>query len=199
MRKANRQSKRDQILKAALEAFSDKGYHRSTIAEVANRAKVAAGSVYVYFKSKEELLQCCIIEFIALEIDRIILITSEIADPLDRLYEFFRIHGELLETKPNVAMFLAVESHHNEMYLHSHNKAYRHMKRYFDYVKPIGTNAVEKGKIRNVDSSTLAHVLVGSMDYMLWQTLAWDDSVDFENLVKQMVHIMKLGFQKKIT
>lgn len=46
---------RSRILKAALDEFSDKGFHHSTIDTIAERAGIAKGTVYRYFKTKDEL------------------------------------------------------------------------------------------------------------------------------------------------
>jgi len=46
---------RERILKAALEEFSEKGFHASTIDSIAERAGIAKGTVYRYFKTKEAL------------------------------------------------------------------------------------------------------------------------------------------------
>ena len=49
--------KRQQIIDAATKVFAEKGYQDTKIDEVASRADVAKGSVYLYFKSKEELFE----------------------------------------------------------------------------------------------------------------------------------------------
>jgi len=196
MRKARMQSKRDVILNAALVVFANKGYNRATIADVSKKAKVATGSIYTYFKHKEALLQHCITEFIAADIDRIIKKTQHIADPIEKLYEFYRLHGMLLEVKPNVSRFLAVEARQNDLYLCNNKKAYSPMKSYLNYLKPMIDNAIEYGTTKSVDSSTLAYVLVGSMDFVLWQSLSWDSNIDFEKLVRKIVEIMSSGFRE---
>lgn len=48
--------KRQRILQAAVQAFSEKGYAKTTIAEIARKADVADGTVYGYFKNKEDIL-----------------------------------------------------------------------------------------------------------------------------------------------
>ncbi len=55
-RRALVEERRQQILKAAIEVFSEKGFERATIADVAHRAGVAEGSIYNYFKNKGDLL-----------------------------------------------------------------------------------------------------------------------------------------------
>ena len=49
-------SKPERILKAALEVIAEKGPHETTIDEIAQRAGVAKGTVYLYFKNKDSLL-----------------------------------------------------------------------------------------------------------------------------------------------
>jgi len=47
--------RQEQILKAAVEIFSQKGYDAATIPEIANLAGVATGTIYIYYPSKREL------------------------------------------------------------------------------------------------------------------------------------------------
>lgn len=49
--------RRNQILRAAAEVFAEKGFHTARIADVAQRADVAQGTIYRFFQSKEELAQ----------------------------------------------------------------------------------------------------------------------------------------------
>jgi TetR/AcrR family transcriptional regulator, repressor of fatR-cypB operon len=50
------QDKPDAILEAALELFVERGFHGTTVPEVADRAKVGAGTIYRYFENKEALV-----------------------------------------------------------------------------------------------------------------------------------------------
>src|SRR5438270_7483770 len=48
--------KREAILRAAIRVFAHNGYFNSKVADIAGAAGVADGTVYLYFKSKEEIL-----------------------------------------------------------------------------------------------------------------------------------------------
>src|SRR5215831_1099063 len=48
--------KRERILRAAVKVFAKNGFHATRVSEVAKAAGVADGTIYLYFKSKEELL-----------------------------------------------------------------------------------------------------------------------------------------------
>jgi TetR/AcrR family fatty acid metabolism transcriptional regulator len=50
------ESRRTQILEAASKVFARRGFHRATIAEIAKTARLSEGSIYNYFRSKEDLL-----------------------------------------------------------------------------------------------------------------------------------------------
>jgi AcrR family transcriptional regulator len=52
---AHEQQVRDRIIRAAVTVFSEKGYHRATIADVVQRAGLSVGAIYTHFKNKEEL------------------------------------------------------------------------------------------------------------------------------------------------
>lgn len=53
---AKQQSKRDAIVEAATDLFTNGGYETTTIAHIAKKAGVAVGTVYLYFKNKQEIL-----------------------------------------------------------------------------------------------------------------------------------------------
>src|SRR3954447_14909915 len=49
-------ARRNQILEAATTVFANKGFHRSTIKDVAKSAGIADGTIYIYFENKTALL-----------------------------------------------------------------------------------------------------------------------------------------------
>jgi len=54
--------KRSKILDVALQLFNDIGYHETTLDEVAKQADIAKGTLYLYFKSKDDLFIQCMID-----------------------------------------------------------------------------------------------------------------------------------------
>jgi len=51
-----REARRDQILTAALKCFSRDGFHQTTTADVVNESGLSQGTLYLYFKSKDDLI-----------------------------------------------------------------------------------------------------------------------------------------------
>ncbi len=56
------QRQRRRIVQAAIQRFSEKGFHRATIQDICEAADLSKGAVYLYFKSKEELLAAIVDE-----------------------------------------------------------------------------------------------------------------------------------------
>jgi AcrR family transcriptional regulator len=61
-REREKEERRQSILRAAREAFFEEGFHRATVDNVAERAEVSKGTVYLYFDSKETLLAALLLE-----------------------------------------------------------------------------------------------------------------------------------------
>lgn len=54
--------RRREILKAARQEFFERGFHHPTVDDVAARAEVSKGTIYLYFVSKEEILAHLLLE-----------------------------------------------------------------------------------------------------------------------------------------
>ncbi len=61
-REREKRERRQSILQAAREAFFENGFHNATMDNVAGRAEVSKGTVYLYFKSKETILAHLLLE-----------------------------------------------------------------------------------------------------------------------------------------
>jgi TetR/AcrR family fatty acid metabolism transcriptional regulator len=191
-RRAGRLNKRDLLLNAAIEVFAQKGSNSATIADVARKARVALGTVYIYFESKDDLLQRCMNEVISNEIDTIISKTAGIVDPMDRLYEFFMHHITLVNEKPYIARFITVEVRQSESFARR-NPGYNPMQRYLDFVEKISQGAIDSGRIRPIDPKAFALLVVGAMDIIIWQWLASDSHMDIEAVSYQIRQILHSG------
>ena len=101
--------KREAILRAAIKVFAQKGYFNSKVADIAKEAGIADGTVYLYFKSKDEILHSifdrAMEEFIS-EGKREI---AEIATADKRLERIAQLHLERLGADRDLAVVFQVE------------------------------------------------------------------------------------------
>ena len=191
-RPAGRQNKRELILEAAIEVFARKGSQQATIADVAKKAKVALGTVYVYFTSKDDLLQKCMKEIIATEIKNIIEATKDIDDPMDRLAAFFQQHIRLVHDKPYIARMITVEARQSESFT-MRNPSYNPLHHYVDFLKDYLSEAVSNKQIKAINPEAFAFILVGSMDIVLWQWINSNQKMNIDDLVVSMREILHSG------
>lgn len=70
--KRRKENRPQEITKAAFEAFAEKGYAATKVADVANRAGVSKGLMYLYFKTKEELFKAVVKSVVVRRVDRLI-------------------------------------------------------------------------------------------------------------------------------
>src|SRR6266850_2602965 len=101
--------KRDAILKAATTVFARRGYFQSQVADVAREAGVAAGTVYLYFRSKDDLLVSIFERTMRDGLARVRDSVADTSDPAERLRRFARLHLTGLGRDRNLAVVFQVE------------------------------------------------------------------------------------------
>src|SRR5262252_8863720 len=85
-------SKRDAILRAAIDVFAGRGYFNAQVADVAKAAGVAAGTVYLYFRSKDDLLVSIFERTMREAIADGKACVAPLADPVAQLRQIARVH-----------------------------------------------------------------------------------------------------------
>src|SRR5437660_8970387 len=88
--------KYQRILDAAVEVIAEHGFFHSRVAEIANRAGVADGTIYLYFKNKDELLMAAIDSAFHRFIQQAKTALQETRDPREKLRRMAFLHLEAL-------------------------------------------------------------------------------------------------------
>jgi AcrR family transcriptional regulator len=81
--KTNHKSRREDILAAAGDLFSRKGFHGTTMPDIAQAAGISAGLIYYFFSSKDDILLACCEKTAQLHLD-LFKESANVADPLER-------------------------------------------------------------------------------------------------------------------
>ena len=102
-------SKREAILRAAIDVFAERGYFNAQVADVARAAGVAAGTVYLYFKSKDDLLVSIFERSMRDGLDAGRSAVANLDDPSERLRRLARGHLARLGADRNLAIVFQVE------------------------------------------------------------------------------------------
>src|SRR6266542_6602937 len=102
-------AQKDAILRAATDVFAERGFFNAQVADVARAAGVAAGTVYLYFRSKDDLLVSIFERSMRDALAEGRAVVAEVTDPSERLRRFARLHLGRLGRDRNLAIVFQVE------------------------------------------------------------------------------------------
>jgi len=157
--------KREAILRAATKVFARNGYFNSKVADVARVAGVADGTVYLYFKSKEEILRSIFDRGVGEAVAEARARLAALSDPREKLREIARLHLERLGADRDLAVVFQVELRGSTKFMEEFSAA-----GFAEYLGLI-REAVEEGQRtgvfrRELKSKTVAKILFGALDEM---------------------------------
>ncbi|MGE5360161.1 MAG: TetR/AcrR family transcriptional regulator [Bacteroidales bacterium] len=165
VRLAAAKDKRDAILRAAMQVFARRGFFNSQVADVARVAGVAAGTVYLYFRSKDHLLASIFEKTMREAIDEGRAALDGIDDPVARLREIARLHLDRMGRDRDMTIVFQVELRQSVKYMERFSSSLLQ-----DYLHLIGDTIAQgqsRGAFRTDISSTVAaKILFGALDEM---------------------------------
>lgn len=165
---ARRADKRALITDAAVEVFAEKGFHQARVSDIARRAGVADGTIYLYFKNKEDLLLTIFEEKMDLLLTRLGESLEGVQDPLERIRVFARFHFEQVRLNRSTAEVLQVELRLSNKFL----KEYRPEKlwAYLGVFGQIVREGQATGLFRpEIDAFITSWAFFGAMDELAMQ------------------------------
>lgn len=112
-----RVEKRVRIIAAAISVFAEKGFHAARISDIADRAGVADGTIYLYFRHKEDILLVIFEEKMDELMADLSIALRGLTDPRDRIRAFARHHVEQLRKHPELAQVFQVELRQSRKFL----------------------------------------------------------------------------------
>ena len=157
--------KRDLILKAATKLFARRGFFNTQVADVAREAGVAAGTVYLYFRSKDDLLISIFDRTMheGLEAGRQAL--AGVNDPVERLRRLARVHLARLGQDRDLAVVFQVELRQSTKFMERFSSTL--LRDYLHAIRDAVAEAQTAGRFRREVSPTFAaKMLYGALDEM---------------------------------
>jgi len=157
--------KRELILRAAITQFARRGFFQAQVADVAREAGVAAGTVYLYFENKDDLLISIFEQTMRDAIDEARRALEGVADPVERLRRLARVHLGRLGQDRDLAVVFQVELRQSTKFMERFSSTLLQ-----DYLQAIGEAIAEAQTAglfrREVSPSLAAKMLYGALDEM---------------------------------
>ncbi|MBX3298704.1 MAG: TetR family transcriptional regulator [Acidobacteria bacterium] len=158
--------KREAILGAATKVFAQRGYFNSKVADIAAAAGIADGTVYLYFKSKDEILHSIFDRAMTRFIDEGKRELAEIVEPDARLRRIAELHLERLGSDRDMAIVFQVELRGSTKFMEEFSAA--GFAEYLDLIRSAIADGQTIGLYRkDVKPVVAAKMLYGALDEMV--------------------------------
>jgi len=161
--------KRARILDAAVKVFAERGFHSATVAEIARAAGVADGTIYLYFKGKDDLLLRLFDEKMTELLSEARSAVGQERTAPGKLRRFILLHLSLVERNPDLASVLIVELRQSAQFLKAADR--QKLAAYVDLIAEVVRAGQESGELDgNISPATVKRAVFGALDEL---ALGW--------------------------
>ena len=190
---ARNPEKYDRILEAALAVFAEKGFFVSRVSDIADRANVADGTVYLYFKNKDEILATAISTAFETFMNNARTELEKIADPVERLRKLARLHLEALGGNRNAAIVFQMELRQSTRLSEF---SHQHLIEYFNLVRVAIQQGQQSGVFRkNMLDKIAANCFFGALDEMVTSWVLSEHEFPLADAADSVVDILLNGMR----
>lgn len=175
--------KRGRILDSAMRVFASKGFFGAKVSDIAQEAGVADGTIYLYFKSKDDLL----ISLFESQMERVnaelTAAMKDAPDAVDKLRRFIRAYVGLVETNRHATEVITVELRQSAKFMKEYSNP-----RFADFLKLLASVVDEgqkQGRLRaDIPAPVAARALFGALDELAlwWVSARGADKLDIRKV-----------------
>ena len=183
-----------QIIDAAVVVIAENGYHQAQVSKIAKQAGVADGTIYLYFKNKEDILISVFQEKMGLFVDNLQNIIMDGTTSSDKLLKMVENHFRVLATDHHLAIVTQLE-------LRQSNKEIRLkinevLKEYLMLLDDILIEGIKNGEFNEqLDIRLARHMVFGTIDETITTWVMNEQKYDLMKLAPK-VHKLLLGGMK---
>lgn len=160
---ANPPDKRRRILDAAVSVFAQNGFYNAKVSQIAKEAGVADGTIYLYFKNKEDILIQVFIDAMDEILRRQDEALADISDPIVKLRTFIRVHFASVAESRAMAEVITVELRQSSKFMR--NTDMKPFGRYLSMIARIIEEGVRAEAFsRSSDPRLIARAIFGAVD-----------------------------------
>lgn len=186
-------SRKSEILDAALALFVEKGFHETTIQDIADGAGLTKGGIYHYLKSKDEILFSLHDRFIYEGLARLQHIEKELLAPKEKLIKLLKAHLEIIhEYKDDITFFFKEFDKLPE-------EKFEIVKKKRDEYENIFINALEEGRVEgvfDVENSRIAIFYILGASNFMYQWYDPNGEMNLDKLADIYLKIITKGILK---
>jgi TetR/AcrR family fatty acid metabolism transcriptional regulator len=157
--------KPQQIIEAAVRVFARKGYFNSRVSDIAREAGIAAGTIYLYFKTKEDILITLFREKMAAFVASLRRAIADEPDAVAKVRRLVHLHFHMLEEDPDLAEVVQVELRQGQKFFRGASG--QEVAGYFALIGSVLEEGVGQGHFKSdLPVKVATKMLFGAMDQM---------------------------------
>lgn len=191
--------KRDRILDAATKVFAKRGFFAAQVADVAKRAGVAAGTVYLYFKSKDDLLLSLFERTMrdAIAEGRATLdALDHTVTPLEQLRLIAHAHLARLGRDRQLAVVFQVELRQSTKFMARLSTT--SLRDYLGILRDVIIEGQKAGQFRaDINPTLAAKVIFGALDEMATNWILSERDYPLEHDAEPVMHLLLGGLEAR--
>ena len=167
-------NKKELIINAAIKVFALKGFYTANVADVAREAGVADGTIYLYFKSKDDLLISLFETKMEEILKRFSSLLTDNGDAIRKLRQFIHLYFQMIEEDQNLAEVFQVELRQSSKFLKDY-----HNQKFIDFLNLIGDIIHQGQKDRQFKPEISIHIMkliiFGALDELARQWILTEE------------------------
>ncbi|HMG33894.1 MAG TPA: TetR/AcrR family transcriptional regulator [Blastocatellia bacterium] len=163
--RARLNGKYEAILRAAIKVFASSGFFNSKVADVAREAGVADGTVYLYFKNKDDILVSIFNHVMDEALERGKQQLKAVRDPIEKLKRIVYAHLDRLGSDRDLAIVFQVELRSSTKFMEQFSAT--KVTEYLELIRQVIQEGQQRGVFRkNLNTTIASKVLFGALDEM---------------------------------
>ena len=186
------EDKRKRILEAAVKVFARKGYFAARVSEIARKAGVADGTIYLYFRSKEDILVKLFDEVMAEHVHQMREALRGLANTPERLRAIALRHLRVLGGNRDLAVVFQVELRQSTQFMERFTASW--LQDYFALLNEVMEEGQRNGSLReDLNRKVATKAFFGALDEMVTSWIIGGKGYDLGQLATPVVDLFLRG------
>ena len=191
---AQPQTKRERILRAAIDVFAQSGYFNAKVSEIARAAGVADGTIYLYFDGKEDLLVNIFREHTRNYLQSLERELAHVRRAEDRIRIAIRHHLETLGRDRALAIVAQVELRHSLKFMSLLSQ--QEVADYLGLLRKMVEHGQSEGSFRrNLHPQLVAKAIFGVLDEMVTSWMLSEKEYNLADSAEQVADLLLTGLR----
>jgi TetR/AcrR family fatty acid metabolism transcriptional regulator len=184
--------KYQRILDAAVEVIAERGYFNSPVSAIAKRAGVADGTVYLYFKSKDDVLRTAIDSTFGKFYAQVEEKFETLKNPREQLEYIAEVHLASHQVNRSMAVLMQTEMRQSAKFIAEFS--HHHLVKYIQVVREVIRRGQQEGIFReDISDGVVAHCMFGAIDELLSSAVFTERVYDAKATARQVMDVLMNG------